>query len=60
MADELSQLAELARSHEDEWVKIMGLAVGPEFNGQLDLEAVVNGNASVSACFMGKGVTCSE
>ncbi len=49
MADELSQLASLAQVDEDEWVRIMGLAVGHEFNGQLDLEAVVNGKKLVSA-----------
>eukprot|EP00798_Chlamydomonas_sp_ICE-L_P020748 gene20748-27567_t len=44
MEEELQKLASLAMSDDDEWVKTMGLAVGPDFSGQLDMDAVVKGN----------------
>ncbi len=47
MADDLSQLAELAKGDEDEWVRTIGLAVGSDFSGQLDLDAVLHGNHTV-------------
>lgn len=46
-AEELEQLANFARSDDDEWVRIMGAAVG-DFSGQLDLEAVMSQSALVS------------
>ena len=46
-AEELQQLGELARRDDDEWVRIMGAAVA-DFNGQLDLEAVMGDSTLVS------------
>lgn len=40
LADELRSLADCAMADDDEWVRVMGCAVG-DFSGQLDLEAVM-------------------
>jgi hypothetical protein len=39
LSAELASLAESARADDDEWVRVMGCAVG-DFSGQLDLDAV--------------------
>ncbi len=44
---ELATLSEAACNDEDEWVRVMGFAVG-DFSGQLDLAAVRKQNSMVS------------
>jgi hypothetical protein len=46
LAAELSQLGSAACNDDDEWVRVMGCAVG-NFSGHLDLEAVMRENSMV-------------